>query len=234
LGATALLCLWRLDLGVAAASDSPVDLIADEAGYDQDLGVYVARGHVEMAQDDRVVMADTITYNERAKTISASGNVALLMPNGDTVFANYVDLSDDFKDGVIRSFRALLKDKSRLAAYSAHRVGGTKEILNKAVYTPCLPCRSDPTRQPVWQIKADQVDVGDLRTLKVSEGFADSYVVRYGDAGAESQHWDGTGISRRGAFLSLVEIDQVGQDYLYPAGADPASLAAMSALDDLG
>ena len=35
------------------------------------------------------------------------------------------------------------------------------------------------------QIKADQVDVGDLRTLKVSEGFADSYVVRYGDAGAE-------------------------------------------------
>ena len=84
------------------------------------------------------------------------------------------------------------------------------------------------------QIKADQVDVGDLRTLKVSEGFADSYVVRYGDAGAESQHWDGTGISRRGAFLSLVEIDQVGQDYLYPAGEDPASLAAMSALGQLG
>ena len=157
LGATALLCLWRLDLGPAAASDTPVDLIADEAGYDQDLGVYVARGHVEMAQDDRVVMADTITYNERAKTISASGNVALLLPSGDTIFGNYVDLSDDFKDGVIRSFRALLRDKSRLAAYSAHRVGGTKEILSKAVYTPCLPCREDPTRQPVWQIKADQV-----------------------------------------------------------------------------
>ena len=157
LGATALLCLWRLDLAAAQASDSPVDLIADEAGYDQELGVYVARGHVEMAQDDRVVMADTITYNERAKTISASGNVALLLPSGDTVFANYVDLSDDFKNGVIKSFRALLRDKSRIAAYSAHRVGGTKEILNKAVYTPCLPCKTDPTRQPVWQIKADQV-----------------------------------------------------------------------------
>ena len=56
-----MLCLFRLGLDAAAASDSPVDLIADEAGYDQDLGVYVARGHVEMAQDDRVVMADTIT-----------------------------------------------------------------------------------------------------------------------------------------------------------------------------
>ena len=157
LGATALLCLSRLELAPALASDSPVDLIADQAGYDEDLGVYVARGHVEMAQDDRVVMADTITYNERSKTISASGNVTLLMPSGDTVFGNYVDLTDDFKDGVIKGFRALLKDKSRLAAYSAHRVGGTKEILNKAVYTPCLPCKTDPTRQPVWQIKADQV-----------------------------------------------------------------------------
>ena len=157
LGATALLCLWQLGLGAAQASDSPVNLIADEAGYDQDLGVYVARGRVEMAQDDRVVMADTITYNERSKTVSASGNVVLLMPSGDTVFGNYVDLSDDFKNGVIKSFRSLLKDKSRLAAYSAHRVGGTKEILNKAVYTPCLPCRTDPTRQPIWQIKADQV-----------------------------------------------------------------------------
>jgi LPS-assembly protein len=157
LGATALLCLMRLDLDAAAANNSPVDLIADEAGYDEQLGVYVARGHVEMAQDDRVVMADVITYNERSKTISASGNVTLLMPTGDTVFANYVDLSDDFKDGVIRSFRGLLKDKSRIAAYSAHRVGGTKEILNKAVYTPCLPCKEDPSRQPIWQIKADQV-----------------------------------------------------------------------------
>jgi LPS-assembly protein len=157
LGATALLCLWRFALGAAEASDSPVDLIADEAGYDEDLGVYVARGHVEMAQDDRVVMADTVTYNERAKTISASGNVVLLLPSGDTVFGNYVDLTDDFQNGVIKGFRALLKDKSRLAAYTSHRVGGNKEILNKAVYTPCLPCRTDPTRQPVWQIKADQV-----------------------------------------------------------------------------
>jgi LPS-assembly protein len=157
LGATALFCLSCFGLGAAQASDSPVELIADEAGYDEDLGVYVARGHVEMQQDDRVVMADTVTFNERAKTISASGNVVLLEPSGDTVFGNYVDLTDDFNNGIIKGFRALLKDKSRIAAYTSHRVGGTKEILNKAVYTPCLPCRTDPTRQPVWQIKADQV-----------------------------------------------------------------------------
>jgi hypothetical protein len=84
------------------------------------------------------------------------------------------------------------------------------------------------------QIKADITDVGDLRTLPVSEGFADSYVVRYGDAGAQDQQWDGTGISRRGPFLSVVQIGLVGQDYTYPAGEDPASLSAMSALGSLG
>ena len=84
------------------------------------------------------------------------------------------------------------------------------------------------------QVKADQVDVGEGQTLKVSQGFADSYVVRYGDAGADAQHWDGTGISRRGAFVSLVQIDLVGQDYNYPVGEEPASLSAMSALGKLG
>ncbi len=41
----------------------------------ESIGVYVARGHVEMAQDDRVVMADTITYNERAGRSAPRGNV---------------------------------------------------------------------------------------------------------------------------------------------------------------
>ena len=83
------------------------------------------------------------------------------------------------------------------------------------------------------RIDAADVSVSDLRALPVSVGHGDSYVVRYGDAGAEDQHWAGVGISRRGPLLSLVQIDLVGQDYNYPAGEEPASLAAMSALADL-
>src|SRR5581483_11583607 len=120
-------------------TSGPTNMIADEVGYDQDLGVYVARGHVEMSQGGNIAMADTVTYNERSKTISASGNVVLMTPSGDTAFANYADVTQDFQNGIIQGFRALMKDKSRLAAYSVQRVGGTKEILNKGVYTPCLP-----------------------------------------------------------------------------------------------
>jgi LPS-assembly protein len=142
---------------MAAASDSPLNLIADQVGYDQNLGVYVARGHVEMAQDDRIVMADTVTYNERTKRISASGNVVLLLPNGDTTFGNYADVSDDFSNGIVHGFRALLNDKSRVAAASAQQVDNNVTVMKEAVYTPCLPCKTDPKKQPVWQIKAHEV-----------------------------------------------------------------------------
>ena len=140
-----------------AKADDTVHLVADEVGYDEDFGIYVARGHVEAQRADKIIMADTLTYNERTKTVTANGNVAMLMPNGDTLFGNYADVSEDFNDGIVQGFKGLFKDKSRLAAQSAQRVGGNKMILKNAVYTPCLPCKTDPTRQPVWQVKARDV-----------------------------------------------------------------------------
>jgi len=158
----------------ARADDRPIDITADEVGYDRDLGIYVARGHVEMTQGDRVLMADTVSYNENSRTLTASGNVTLLQPNGDTVFGTYMDASDDFQNGVVDGFRELFADRSRLAANQARRIGGTRWELDNAVYTPCQPCKSDPSRAPLWQIKARHV-VRDTETK----------VVRYRDAWME-------------------------------------------------
>ncbi|MBK8160716.1 MAG: LPS-assembly protein LptD [Rhodospirillaceae bacterium] len=140
-----------------AKADDTVHLVADEVGYDEDFGIYVARGHVEAQRGDKIIMADTLTYNERTKTVTANGNVAMLMPNGDTLFGNYADVSEDFNDGIVQGFKALFKDQSRMAAATAQRVGGNKMVLKNAVYTPCIPCRTDPSRQPVWQVKARDV-----------------------------------------------------------------------------
>jgi hypothetical protein len=84
------------------------------------------------------------------------------------------------------------------------------------------------------RLKGKQRTVGDLTDVAVPAGFAQDYVLQYGDAGAEVQHFDGVGIARRGAFLSLVEIDLQGQDYNYPAGQRPSALAARAAVDRLG
>ncbi len=135
----------------------PAMLKADEVTYDQELDIVTASGHVEITQADRVLRADAVSYNRRANMITASGNVTLLEPTGDVLFADFVEITDDFRDGIIQNFRAVLADQSRLAAVSARRAGGNLTAARKAVYSPCDLCKSDPTRPPVWQLKSGTV-----------------------------------------------------------------------------
>lgn len=137
--------------------DAPILLTADQVTYDQDLGVVVASGNVEVSQNDRVLLADSLTYNERSATVTASGNVSLLEPSGEVMFADYVELTDDLEEGVIRNIRILLTDQSRVAAASGTRTGGNRTELSRAVFSPCNLCPEDPTRAPLWQIKAVRV-----------------------------------------------------------------------------
>ncbi|TXH33480.1 MAG: LPS assembly protein LptD [Rhodospirillaceae bacterium] len=179
-----------------AQNDQPVNLIADEAGYDEELGVYVARGHVQVRRGDKIAMADTVAYNERTKRITASGNVAVLEPTGDTMFGDYADISDDFSNGAFQGFRALLADKSRLAANKATKIDDKHTQLDKAVYTPCLPCKEDPTRVPLWQIKAREVERDEeAQTLTYHDAWMEMWGVpvfytpwfRHPDIGVERQ-----------------------------------------------
>ncbi len=157
LAAAALLMLLRSAAGVELPSeDRPVLVSADEISYDRDLGVVIARGHVELSQDERILLADTLTYNERSGTVAASGNVSLLEPNGDVVFADYVELTSGLREGVIRDIRVLLADGSRIAANGGRRRGERTEFT-KGVYSPCPLCEEDPTRAPLWQLKAVRV-----------------------------------------------------------------------------
>ncbi len=136
---------------------APVLFSADEVQYDQDLGLTVARGHVELDQADNILLADAVTYNQRSDTVTASGHVALLQPTGDIMFADFAELHDEMRDGFIKDIRILLSDRSRLAGNTARRVAGVRTTIRRAVYSPCELCQDDPTRPPVWQIKAEEV-----------------------------------------------------------------------------
>jgi LPS-assembly protein len=140
-----------------AAGTTPMLFSADEVQYDDELGLVVAKGHVEISQNDQTLLADTVTYNQRTDTITASGHVSLLQPTGDVVFADFVELHDDLREGFIRNLRMLMSDRSRLAGNTARRVQGNRIEIRRGVYSPCDPCREDPTRAPVWQIKAEEI-----------------------------------------------------------------------------
>lgn len=135
----------------------PVLLDADEVNYDEQLGIVSARGSVELSQGDRVLRADVVSYNRQTNVVSASGNVSIAEPTGDVLFSDYVELSDDMRDGVVQNLRMLLADQSRLAAVSARRSGGYSTIARRAVYSPCDLCKDDPSQAPLWQIKAARI-----------------------------------------------------------------------------
>ncbi|MDE0780527.1 MAG: LPS assembly protein LptD, partial [Alphaproteobacteria bacterium] len=136
--------------------DAPVLLTADKLDFDEDLGIATARGNVEIVQGERVLNADAVTYNQRDNIVIASGNVVLLEPTGEVLFAEFAELSDDMREGFLRGFRMRLIDDARLAAVSAQRRGGVKTELTRAAYTPCVDCEG-LNGEPLWQIKARRI-----------------------------------------------------------------------------
>ena len=137
--------------------DTPALLTAELMTYDQQLGIVSASGNVEIAQGERVLMADTVSYGEKDGKVIASGNVSLLEANGDVLFADYMELTDEMKNGFVAGVRTLMADNSRMAGQSAVRGDGNRTVLNRAVYSPCNLCAEDPTRAPIWQVRAVRV-----------------------------------------------------------------------------
>lgn len=161
-------------VGTSAGAAVPALISADSVTYDENLGVVTASGNVEISQEGRILLADSVSYNLRTDVVTASGNVSLLEPTGEVLFADFVELTENMREGFIRDVRVLLTDRSRLAAASGLRTGGRTTVFRKGVYSPCELCRDDPTRAPLWQLKAIEV-----------EHDQEEQVIRYRDAWME-------------------------------------------------
>lgn len=163
--AALVLALAAVVLGGAASvgaqtrvrDDQPVYFRADRVDADRQRGRIRASGRVEVWQGDRVLIADDLVYDERTEIATATGNVAILEPSGDVIFADSAEITRDLKDGVADNLRIRLSDNARVAAVGGRRIGGTVTEMRKAVYSACEPCKDDPQRAPIWQVKADRV-----------------------------------------------------------------------------
>ncbi len=138
-------------------AENPVLVSADELSFDQELGIVTARGGVEIAQGERILLADSLSFNQKTDVLTANGNIKILEPSGEVIFADYVELTDEMRNGIIEQIRVLLSDNARLAANGARREDGNRTILAKGVYSPCLVCQEDPNSDPLWQVKANRV-----------------------------------------------------------------------------
>ncbi len=160
-----------------ASRDQPVSFTADSVEYDRDNALVIAEGHVEAWQTDTVMRADKITFDRNTGVAAAKGNVVILQPDGEVVFADYAEMTQDMKNGVMRDMRAILQQNARLAANGARRTEGEINEMSRVVYSTCNLCAQDPTKPPLWQIRALSA-VQDLEHKKIE--FEDAVMEMYG------------------------------------------------------
>jgi LPS-assembly protein len=163
--------------GASVSQSDPVTFTADQVEYDRENALVIASGHVEAWQNDHVLRADKITFDRNTGVAAANGNVVLLEPSGEVLFADYAEMSQNMKQGVLKDMRALLAENGRLAANGARRTDGEINELSRVVYSPCNLCATDPTKPPLWQIKAFSA-VQDLENKKIE--YQDAVMELYG------------------------------------------------------
>ncbi len=132
--------------------NQPVAFTADDFQYDRAAGIVTATGHVEAWQNDHVLRADKVTFDRNTNVAAATGNVVLVEPDGQVLFADYAELTQGMREGVLKGMRAILAENGKLVANGARRVDGKVNELSHAVYTTCNLCKTDPTKPPLWQL----------------------------------------------------------------------------------
>ena len=116
-----------------------------------------ARGDVEIRYRGRTLRAGQVIYDIKSGVITARDKVVIIDPSGAVSFADVMILDEDLRAGVAQGFSARLANNVKIAAATAVRRSDTVNELNKAIYTPCEICASDPARPPTWSIRADKV-----------------------------------------------------------------------------
>ncbi|HVX79584.1 MAG TPA: LPS-assembly protein LptD [Bradyrhizobium sp.] len=138
-------------------SDGQMLVQANEVDYDYNNSRVSAVGNVQLFYNGTSVEADKVIYDQKTKRLHAEGNIRMTDADGKITYANIMDLSDDYRDGFVDSLRADTADHTRMAATRADRTSGNYTVFENGVYTACEPCKDDPKKPPLWQVKGARV-----------------------------------------------------------------------------
>jgi len=139
------------------ANDGQMLVQATEVDYDYNNSRVSAVGNVQMFYNGTSVEADKVIYDQKTKRLHAEGNIRMTDADGKITYANLLDLSDDYRDGFVDSLHVDTEDATRMAATRADRTSGNYTVFENGVYTACAPCKDNPKKPPLWQVKGARI-----------------------------------------------------------------------------
>ncbi|WP_442966875.1 LPS-assembly protein LptD [Rhizobium sp. C4] len=173
-------CAFFADMGATFAQDviplpeqqaddnAKLYLSSNQLVYDRDHKKVTATGAVKINYKGHKLVADNVTYDQASGRLIADGKIEVVEPDGNKIYADKMDVTDDFGQGFINSLRIETTDDTHIAAESGQRVNSTVFVLQNGVYTACKPCADQPEKAPLWQVKARKViENGETHTVRL-------------------------------------------------------------------
>ena len=154
--------------GAKPASGSQVTFEASGANYDDRANTVTVFGNVILRRGDQSVRADELTWNRNTGEIVATGNIRFVDADGNQLFTERLELTDEFKAGAMENMLYVLREGGRLAAQRGVRGENGQVVLSNAAYSACAVETSDGCpHQPSWRITAKRVVFDpDKKTVK--------------------------------------------------------------------
>lgn len=97
-------------------NEIPIAFAADKVEYAQNSEKVTATGNVVLRRDDQSVRSDVVTWDRNTGQILATGNVRMIDENGNQLFTDRVELTDELKTGAMENLLIALRQGGRLAA----------------------------------------------------------------------------------------------------------------------
>jgi len=134
--------------------DDEINFSADEMESDNFNGIVRASGNVEILYSTMKLNADTVEYNQKSDSVTASGNVRLTEESGSVVYADNIELSNHMSRAFMEKIKVEMIDGTKVFAKSFRKRGNDDKVVEDAMYTPCDFCEGN---SPLWQINARKV-----------------------------------------------------------------------------
>ncbi|HLL29355.1 MAG TPA: LPS-assembly protein LptD [Xanthobacteraceae bacterium] len=130
---------------------------ADELVHNYHENLVSAVGHVQIYYEGAVLEADRVTFDRNTNRLHAQGNVRYRTKDGKVLYGEVIELDKDFKEGFANSLLIETPQKTHFAAARADRTNGNTTVFQSGIYTACQACKDDPTKPPLWQVKAQRI-----------------------------------------------------------------------------
>jgi LPS-assembly protein len=145
----------RADLPDIGMGDStaPWQISADRITFDEVEQVYVAEGHVSVTREGRVLTAERIVFNDKARTAEADGDVRLVS-NQDQLWGRKLVLDLDTETGTLSDGTLFIaQNHLYLSGGEISKTGPQSYSVSQATVTSC----DGP--DPDWRITGREVEV---------------------------------------------------------------------------